>query len=67
MINLDDPMMIRELWNSFIIGLNLLLPLRLPDGTEIGAWIILGLIGIILAVFAGWKAKREIDKLKFDL
>ncbi len=61
MDNLDIPMMIRTLLESVVTALNFLIPVKLPDGTQIGAWIVFGFISLLLAVVIGKKIKSKIE------
>lgn len=61
MDNLDIQMMIRTLLDSIVMMLNFLIPVVLPDGTQIGAWIFFGFIGLLLAVVVGIFIKRKND------
>lgn len=61
MENLDIQMMICTLLDSIVMMLNFLIPVVLPDGTQIGAWIFFGFIDLLLAVVVGIFIKRKND------
>ena len=61
MDNLDIQMMIYTFLDSIVMMLNFLIPVVLPDGTQIGSWIFFGFIGLLLVVIGGIFIKRKYD------
>lgn len=52
--------MAQQFWFAFIDGLNMLIPVALPDGTQIGGWILFGTIGLISSIIAVIRWRQRI-------